>query len=182
MHSQDVLLIGGRAGSGKSTTGYEVSRLLRAADVAHCLIEGDNLCEAHPAPDGDPHRTAMTEANLAAVWANYAALGYRRLIYTNTVSVLEADLITRAMSGGPVRVIGVMLTATDATVAERLGGRERGSGFEEELHRSTRGARLLEREAGDWVARVRTDSRSVAEIAEEIAAFTGWLKETNPPT
>ncbi|GAA3106781.1 hypothetical protein [Nonomuraea salmonea] len=63
--------------------------------MAHCLIEGDDLCEAHPAPDGDPHRTAMTEANLAAVWANYAALGYRRLIYTNTVSVLEADLITR---------------------------------------------------------------------------------------
>lgn len=37
----------------------------------------------------DPHRTAITERNLAAIWANYAALGETRLIYTNTVSVLE---------------------------------------------------------------------------------------------
>ncbi|QQQ78350.1 hypothetical protein IOD16_07750 [Saccharothrix sp. 6-C] len=44
----------------------------------------------HPAPAGDPHRTRITERDLAAVCADYAALGQRRLICTNTVSVLES--------------------------------------------------------------------------------------------
>lgn len=61
----EALLIGGRAGVGKTTVGWEVS-------------------------------------------------GYRRLIYTNTVSVLEADLIARAMGGAP-RITSVLLTAGDAT-------------------------------------------------------------------
>lgn len=182
MTTQEVLLIGGRAGSGKSTAGYEVSRLLRAAGVAHCLIEGDNLCEAHPMPADDPHGTAMTEANLAALRANYRGLGYRRLMYTNTVSVLERDLVTRAMGGGPIPVIGVLLTAGDDTVRRRLAGRERGSGFEEELRRSARGARVLERESGDWVVRVPTDGRTVTEVATEVVAATGWLQDTAAST
>ncbi|MFB4277020.1 hypothetical protein ACBJ59_17135 [Nonomuraea sp. MTCD27] len=172
--TQEVLLIGGRAGVGKSTTGYEVSRLLRAASVSHCLIEGDNLDEVHPAPEGDPHRSRITERNLTAVWANYAALGHRRLIYTNTVSVLESELVTRAM-GGRTRVVGVLLTAGDATVAARLGARERGSGLAEETVRSARGARLLEREAAGWVVRVATDGKGVVEVAREVVAATGWL-------
>jgi hypothetical protein len=114
-----ALLLGGRAGAGKTTTGWEISAQLQAARIAHCLIEGDNLDQAFPAPPGDPARTRLTEANLAAMWRNYAALGYRRLIYTNTVSVLEPDMITRAM-GGTVHVTAVLLTASDTTVAGRL--------------------------------------------------------------
>jgi hypothetical protein len=34
-------------------------------------------------------RAAISEANLTAVWGNYAALGYRRLVYTNTVNGRE---------------------------------------------------------------------------------------------
>jgi adenylylsulfate kinase-like enzyme len=65
----EVLLIGGRAGVGKSTVGGEVSVRLRAAKVAHAVIEGDFVGRVHPAPKGDPHRAAVTERNLRAVWA-----------------------------------------------------------------------------------------------------------------
>jgi Na+-driven multidrug efflux pump len=87
MDRAEVLLIGGRAGVGKTTVGWEVSALLRVAAVSHAVIDGDFMGQVHPAPEGDPHRAEITESNLTAVWANYARRGYRRLIYTNTVSV-----------------------------------------------------------------------------------------------
>src|SRR5688572_28209016 len=102
MHSADrfsVLLIGGRSGVGKSSVAWEISAQLQEAGTAHCFIEGDFLDQAHPAPPSDPSRTEMTRRNLAALWRNYAELGYRRLIYTNTVSVLEPDLVVDAMGG-----------------------------------------------------------------------------------
>ncbi len=76
----EVLLIAGRSGVGKSTVAWQVSAVLRAAGTAHCLVEGDLMDQVDPAPPDDPDRSAITERNLAAVWANYAALGQRRLI------------------------------------------------------------------------------------------------------
>ena len=173
-HRAEALLIGGRSGVGKTTVGWEISARLRAAGVAHCLIEGDNLDQAHPAPPGDPSRTKLTEANLAAMWGNYAGLGHHRLIYTNTVSILEPDLITRAMGGTP-RIIPVLLTAADATARRRLGTREIGSQLEAHLHRSAKMAVWLDTSAPADAVRVATDGRSVGEIAREVIAATGWL-------
>ncbi|GGU38193.1 AAA family ATPase [Lentzea flava] len=176
MHDADhfsVLLIGGRSGVGKSTVAWEVSARLREASVAHCFIEGDFLDQAHPAPPDDPSRTEMTRRNLASLWANYAALGYRRLIYTNTVSVLERDLVVGAM-GGNVEVTGVLLTAADDVANRRLSVRETGSQYEAHVARSTAAAQHLETTAPQWVVRVPTDGRTVAEVASEVVALTGW--------
>lgn len=176
-----VLLIGGRSGVGKTTVAEEVSVLLRAADVAHCVIEGDVLDQVHPAPPGDPHRTGITRRNLAALWANYAALGHRRLIYTNTVSILEPDMIVSALSQAAgaaappaVQLTGVLLTASDDTVAPRLGRREQGSQLALHLRRSVAAAARLEERAPAGTMRVRTDRRSVRDIATEVTAATGW--------
>jgi predicted kinase len=137
MDHAEVLLIGGRAGVGKSTVGWEVSARLRAVAVAHAIIEGDFMGQVHPAPEGDPRRSKIVERNLTAVWANFAQLGYRRLINTNTVSVLPGttSMFERAMGAG-VRIVRVLLTASDATAGERLAGRELGSELEKELKSS----------------------------------------------
>ena len=171
----EVLLIGGRSGAGKSTVGYEVSALLRAAGTGHALVEGDTLDHLHPAPPGDPHRALLTERNLAAVWGNYAALGCRRLIYTNTASVLasESGLFARAL-GEEARFVRVLLTASDATARARLAGRERGSEFEQQVRRSAFMARRLAEQAAAGTVRVATDGRGVAEIAGEVVAAAGW--------
>ncbi|MFI7098695.1 AAA family ATPase [Streptomyces sp. NPDC050161] len=175
MDNAEVLLIGGRAGVGKTTVGWEVSACLRAGTVAHAVIEGDFMGQAHPAPDGDPHRAEITESNLTAVWANFARRGYRRLIYTNTASVLPetAGMFERAM-GADVRIVRVLLTASDATAEERLTGRERGSELERELRNSARKARILDERAPADTVRVVTDGRSVTDIAREVVAATGW--------
>lgn len=125
MDHAEVLLIGGRAGVGKTTVGWEVSALLRSEAVAHAIIDGDFMGQVHPAPEGDPHRAEITESNLTAVWANFVQRGYRRLIYTNTVSVLPeaTGMFERAMGAG-VGILRVLLTASDATARERLVGRD----------------------------------------------------------
>ncbi len=171
----EVLLIGGRAGVGKTTVAWEVSARLRAAAVPHAVVEGDFMGQVHPAPEGDPHRSEITESNLTAVWANFARRGYRRLVYTNTVSVLpeQTGMFERALGAG-VRIVRVLLTASDATARERLTGRELGSELERELEGSLRKARLLDRCAPAGTVRVVTDGRSVGDIARDVVAATGW--------
>ena len=175
MDHAEVLLIGGRAGVGKTTVGWEVSARLRAAQVAHAVIDGDFMGAVHPAPPGDEQRSDITARNLAAVWANYADLEYRRLVYTNTASVLDmaAPMFRRAM-GDDVRLVRVLLTATDETAAQRLTGRELGSELEHEMRSSRRKARLLDEHAPADVLRVPTDGRTVIDIAAEVVAATGW--------
>ncbi|MCP3754484.1 AAA family ATPase [Streptomyces sp. TBY4] len=176
MDQAEILLIGGRAGVGKTTVGWEVSARLRAATVGHCVIEGDFMGQAHPAPEGDPGREGIAERNLTALWSNYAELGYRRLIYTHTVSVLaEREGMFRRAMGTDVRIVRVVLTASDATVRERLTGRERGSELESELESSARKARILEERMPPDAVRVATDGRSVVDIAREVVGATGWL-------
>ncbi|MFJ8357151.1 hypothetical protein [Streptomyces sp. NPDC093984] len=176
MDHAEALLIGGRAGVGKTTVGWEVSARLRAAGVAHAVIDGDFMGQVHPAPDGDPHRAEITERNLTAVWRNYASLGHRRLVYTNTVSVLDesAGMFRRAM-GPQARLVRVLLTAADDTIALRLKGRELGSELERELRASTYKARLLDARAPVDTVRVATDGREVVDIAREVLAATGWV-------
>ncbi|CAM5718234.1 AAA family ATPase [Streptomyces canus] len=176
MDHAEVLLLGGRAGVGKTTVGWEVSARLRAARVAHAVIDGDFMGQVHPAPEGDPHRAAVAERNLTAVWGNYAELGYRRLVYTNTVSVLEEStgVFRRAMGDG-VRIVRVLLTASDETTERRLAGRELGSELEQELRGSARKARMLDERAPAGTLRVGTDGRTVIDIAAEVTAATGWV-------
>ncbi|NUQ86903.1 MAG: hypothetical protein HOQ43_00335 [Glycomyces artemisiae] len=171
--ASELLLIGGRSGSGKSTVAWEVSALLQERAVAHAHIEGDFLDQIHPAPADDPDRSAITARNLAAVWGNYAALGCRRLVYCNTVAVTESAMLAAAM-GGTVTPIGVLLTAADATAANRLRGREIGGAYDAHVERSARAAAYLEANAPAWIRRVPTDDRTVTDIAAEIVAHTGW--------
>lgn len=174
MTSRDqALFIGGRAGVGKTSVGYEIHAQLSAADVTHCLIEGDNLDQAHPAPWEQGHQLAVR--NLAAMWSNYRALGHRRMIYTNTASVfpdIVADL-TAAMGGEP-EVTAILLTCDDRTAGQRLARREIGSGLDRHIERSAVMARKLDEQVPDTVHRVATDGRAVADIAAEIIGIAGW--------
>lgn len=165
-----VLLIAGRSGVSKTTVSYEVSEQLRTYDMAHALVDGDNLDAVYPQPQG----SALTEANLAAIWRNYRALGHGRLIYVNTVSVLEDQMIRRALVD-EAEITGVLLTSMDATASERLAHREIGSTLDRHLERSAENAARLETAAGDWVHRVPTDDRSVRDIAKSIVGITGWI-------
>ncbi|MEV4136552.1 adenylyl-sulfate kinase [Dactylosporangium sp. NPDC049742] len=165
----DVLFLGGRSGVGKSSVALELHAQLSAAGVRHCVVEGDNLDLAYP-PPWEHH---LAERNLAAMWANYRALGYRRLIYTNTVSVRQVSALTAAMGDDP-RVTAVLLTSSDATARTRLARREIGTAYDLHVSRSDAAARSLDASVPPSVHRIPTDDRTVADVATEILALTGW--------
>ena len=169
MEQSHLILIGGRSGVGKTTVASVLHTLLIELDVKHAYIEGDLLDLAHPAP----WKEQLAERNLALMWANYRELGFRRLIYTNTVSILEVSALTAAMGDSP-SVTSVLLRASDETAAERLSQREFGTSLELHLNRSATAATRLDIEAPDTVHRIPTDGRTPSTIAQQILDLSGW--------
>lgn len=174
-HTQDVnirsevLFIGGRSGVGKSSAAFELHAQLAERDIKHCVIEGDTLDLAYPAP-WEHH---LAERNLSAVWNNYRSLGYRRMIYTNTVSVRFTEQLAAAMGDEP-RITAVLLTSTDETAHARLRGRVQNDDLLEHINHSNARSRELESLTPSWVHRIATDGRSVKDIASELHALIAW--------
>jgi serine kinase of HPr protein (carbohydrate metabolism regulator) len=170
----EVLLIGGRSGVGKSSAALALHELLARRDVEHALIEGDDLDLAHPAPWRAHPSARLAERNLAAIWSNYRELGYRRLVFTNTVSVVRVGELVTAI-GGEVSVTSVLLRCSDQNAAERLGRRERGESLRAHLERSVAAAAMLDAGVAPDVARLDTDGRTPEQIAEELARLAEWV-------
>lgn len=176
-----MLFIGGCSGVGKTSAALELHALLTALDVRHAVIEGDVLDLAHPAPwmHPSPWKHGLAARNLAALWQNYRTLGYRRLIYTNTVSVRETAELAEAMGDGPL-VHAVLLRGSESSVASRLAGRESGPALTQHLARSREAAAALDLHAPEWVHRVSTDGRTAADVAARLLALTRWGVPSNP--
>lgn len=186
MTTIQILLLGGASGTGKTTVGWELSAILEQRCVAHCVIDGDTLGHIFPAPPGDPSRSGIVERNLASVWSGFAEVGQTRLIYTNTVSVLEEEMIRRAVrassAGGvvssevevEVEFTSVVLVAGARTVAQRLARRETGDRVDLHIDRSLRAAMLLQQRASESVVVISTDGRAVEDVALEVLDATGW--------
>jgi broad-specificity NMP kinase len=168
-----ALFLGGRSGVGKSTVALALHDLLVQRDVSHALIEGDNLDLAHPAPWRAHPGADLAEANLRAMWSNYRALGYQRLIYTNTVSVLHLTKLAAAL-GGDVNVVGVLLRSSAASAEKRLQLREHGDSLRRHLQRSEAAALRLDAETPKNVHRVETNDLSAEQVAAVVLKLVGW--------
>lgn len=176
MPRSEVLFVGGRSGVGKTTAAEALHDLLVGADVRHAVIEGDFLDLAHPAPHVEHPGARLAERNLGTMWAAYRELGHHRLVFTNTVSVLEHERLAAAMGDDPVVTV-VLLRAADDTVAGRLTRRAGGSDPGAQLAHSARTAGRLDSAVADTVARVDTDTMAPADVARRLADLTGWLSD-----
>jgi len=170
----EVLFVGGRSGVGKSTAAAALHDLLSAADVHHAVIEGDVLDLAYPAPHLAHPEAHLAERNLAVLWGAYRELGHHRLVFTNTIAVLEHDRLAQAMGDDPV-VHVVLLRADDGTIVGRLGRRAGGSAPSAQLAHSAATAGRLDTAVADTVTRVDTAGLTPADVARRLAAVTGWL-------
>jgi hypothetical protein len=143
-----------------------------------------------PTPDGDegpPVLVLIVSGALGLVCVVCAVIAWRsgnRL----AVRINAAALIINALLSMPAffvdiaawvklgAAVSVLLTATDATVAERLGLREQGESLAWHIRRSSIAAAELEQLAPPAVHRVATDGRTAAEVADAVAALTPWLR------
>jgi hypothetical protein len=169
---EEVLLIGGSAGVGKSSVGWEVSVQLNHRGISHWHLEGDVLDAAWPRPRDDQDGQRMTVNTMRAMAGVFAAEGYTRCVYVQTASVIESHVVAQAL--GNVRTVGVLLTASEATRVQRLSGREIGTDLDRHVASTRRMADRLQQESPEWVVRISTDGRSVAAIATDVIERSGW--------
>jgi len=166
-----MLVIAGPAGVGKTAAANEVSAQLRAANVAHAVVDTDALDDVFPVPE---HQWKVTERNLAFIWETYQTLGTQRLILAGVYLHRPAELawIQRATNADCVTL--VRLTASDATLAARVRGREIGSVHDDQLSRTLVQARELDAERTAGAVEVVTDDRPIAVIAASIIDALDW--------
>lgn len=173
-----TLLISGPGGVGKTTVAFEICRRLEAVNVAHAMIDADELDRVFPAPPGDPHKTALTRRNLAAVWSNLRGAGgdadVPRLILTMVAASLEDELSWLREAIPEAGITVVRLLATDKDLLCRVRGREVGSGYDYQAPRTLEQARIVAEDPEGVALIVDTSGRSVVEVAREVLGRAGW--------
>ena len=177
----EILLLTGPAGVGKSTLCWEISSQLAAAQVAHAVIESDELDRVFPRPSAEqldqvkPGTVDVSSINLAALWSTYRALGHSRLIMSGVMMHLAFDRrwILAAIPDATITV--VRLLAAEPALLARLAQRETGSGAAEQAQRSLRQAKRMANEDAEGLIVLHTDGRTPAELAGMVLQQTGWL-------
>jgi len=171
-----VLALTGPSGSGKTAVGFEVTRQLQAAEIAHAYIDTDHLDMVYPQPPLD-NLTRLSTRNLAAVWSSFAELGHTRLVLALQAPNLRVAVDGWLRASIPAAEITVVrLQASEATRAERLATREIGSGLDDHIASSNRAAAYIARQTEDATV-IETDGRSVIEVARKALALVGWLDD-----
>jgi catechol 2,3-dioxygenase-like lactoylglutathione lyase family enzyme len=169
----DVLVISGPAGVGKSSTAFEASDQLRAANVAHAVIDTDELDRFYPVPED---LSTITERNLAAIWEGYRERGCSRLILVGVYADVPTELewIARAVPSAQFTL--VRLVAGREALEERIVRREVGSGAAAQLERTTRQVADMEADRRPEVHILDTDGVTVEEEAQQVLAL--WRGST----
>jgi predicted kinase len=167
----EVLVIGGAAGVGKSATAYEISHQLRAAGVAHAVVDTDALDHVFPVPDD---LSALTERNLAAVWEGLSEHGVTRLVLTGVYLHRPTELAWISRAVPDARFTLVRLAASETTLRQRIAMREIGSARQAQVERTMRQLAELEGESNADVRTVETDGASVRATAANVLEHVGW--------
>ena len=66
-----VLVICGASGTGKTSTAFEIGRLLQTLGVRHALIDTDELDRVWPQPEPLETLIDISRRNLSTWWANF---------------------------------------------------------------------------------------------------------------
>lgn len=184
-----VLWLSGVTAVGKSSVGWEVYRMVRAAGHRAAFVDLDQLGFHRPVPDGDPGNHRLKAANLAAAWRNFRDAGATCLVAVGPVERAETVAAYAAALPGTTVTVCRLRADRDAIrerVMRRGGGHAPGWGMagDELIGRPARvlagiadraadEAEALDRAAvGDLC--VGTVGRPVPDIAAEVLFRTGW--------
>jgi len=168
MNDTEVLILNGAPGSGKSTLANAIAEHLRQMDIAHAVIDVDEVGRVYPEPGG-----SLGWDNLRAMWPNYAAISNLKVILPACIdSKRDLEALRHA---APCKEFTICeLVADVLTLKDRVTKREPNDYWRNKLrnlidkHMSKNSAD----EFGDF--RVRTDDKSIDDAAREILQRLGW--------
>ena len=145
-----------------------IAELLRAADVAHAVIDMDELSLIYP----DPGRSFGRD-NLRAVWPNFAAVPRLKVVLPSVIADAEELAQLRAAVPGSSFLV-CELTAPEAVLKQRVTAREpnefwqgRLRDFVDVYHRRTDLSHIRD-------FQVVTHRKSVDDAAREVIQKAGW--------
>jgi predicted kinase len=166
----DLLALHGSPGSGKSTIARALSEALRAADLAHGVIDLDELSLVHPYPG-----RSFPRENLRAIWPNYvaAAPNIKVIIPTVFADEHEVDLLRAATPGARLLICetAAPIPVLKQRVTEREPTDEWAAGLRNWI--DVYHARSDHERIRDF--KVTTYPATVNESVRQILHLTGWL-------
>lgn len=167
-----VLLVTGPIGVGKTAVLREADAILLetgSRDATHATIELEEIARCWTsAIEG---RTTFAYRNLAALWANFAAVGASRLLLSALVEQ-RADLrhVSAAIPGAATIV--VRLQAPLSTLEQRIRRREPDAPEDDLMGARWWAQHLDDVKPEDYL--VATENRPVREIAGEVLRLADW--------
>jgi hypothetical protein len=166
-----VLVVTGPIGVGKTAVLHEADALLIDAGGTHSTVELEEIARCWP-KTLEGSRTTFVYRNLAALWANFVAVGCSRLLLSALVEQRsDLRLVSEAIPGAAISV--VRLDAPLSVLEQRIRAREPGAPEDELVGARWWTEHLDEVRVEDFV--VQTENRPVAEIAREVLQLAGWL-------
>ncbi len=168
MNDTEVLVLNGSPGSGKSTLANAIAESLRRMDIAHAVINIDEVGRIYPELG-----SSFGWNNLRAMWPNYAAISNLKVILPVCIDSKEdLEALRNAM---PCKEITICeLVANESTLKDRVTRREPNEYWQNKLRNLV--DRHISKDSGDKFGdfRVRTDDKTVDDAAQEILERLGW--------
>ncbi|WP_210506112.1 hypothetical protein [Naasia sp. SYSU D00057] len=166
----EVLVLHGSPGSGKSTLARALSEALREADIAHGVIDMDELSLVHPYPG-----RWFPRDNLRAIWPNYVAavLDIKLIVPMVFSDEEEVDLIQAALPGARLTICET--TAPIDVLKKRVTEREPTDEWATALRKWVDVYHARSDHGRIRHFQVVTHPASVDESVQEILERLGWL-------
>jgi hypothetical protein len=166
-----VLLTGG-LGAGKTAVAKEVITIASAVGLHAAAIDLDWLGWTTEATGGVDDLIAR---NLAAIAANYVALGIDHLVLARGIVNPDGlEVVSAALPGWKLEV--VRLNATTGTMEHRIRARDSGAELEEHLAQVGEIAQRV-REATPSAHVVVNEQRALRDVARDVMLAAGWIDD-----
>jgi hypothetical protein len=169
--AEELLIITGSMGSGKSTVLGAATDLLTLEGIPHAAIDLDTLGVFHLPVE--VNGTGVGLRNLRCVWENYAALGLSRLLLASAIETRMAlEACRQALAAQ--RTVICRLRVRVETMQRRVRLREPGPFQQDFVARVTELEDMLDRARLEdfWLA---NEDGPVTGVAHEMLVRAGWL-------
>ena len=169
--AEELLIITGSMGSGKSTVLGAATDLLTLQGIPHAAIDLDTLGIYHLPIEVDGSDLGFR--NLQCVWGNYAAFGLRRLLLASAIETRTALEACRQAVAAKRTVI-CRLRASLETMQRRVRLREPGPFQQDFVARVAKLDDMLDRAQLEDFSIANEDS-PVTGVAHDMLVRAGWL-------